>query len=252
MKSLLAAVLFLGACHTTLGQQAEVEDKGTKPNYRKLVEGLVSPNRPIKCSNRHRTISIPPNYNWKAQEQIEKNRRILFDYCEEALPFLIEGCTDARYSLMSRWSEDDDFYSWSAGSVCSEIISRHVEAFREHISFSDPHHWHQYNFVPLPHGAMTERDKQEIQEWWRGRKGMSLRELQVSAFDWAIEKRKQELKGLSNAEEKKGASDELKALVSAREKLRRSNKGLPAGVMWQSLLSPPKGHTVVPWNEKGE
>ncbi len=242
-------MLSLVACHTALAQHAEVKDRGTKPNYHKLVEGLVSPNRPIKCNNNDRTISIPPNYDWKAQEQIEKNRQILFDHCEEALPFLIEGCTDARYSLISKYSEDDDFYSWSVGRVCSEIISRHIEAFREHIRFSIPR-WHQYNFVPIPNGAMTE--KKEIQEWWRGRKGMSLQELQLAAFDWAVEKRKNELKESSNAEEKKEASEEIKSLVSARDKLGRSNKCLPGGVMWQSLLSPPKGYTIVPWTEKGK
>jgi hypothetical protein len=251
MKTLLAAVLFLVACHITLAQQTEVKDKGTKSNYRKLVEGLVSPNRPIKCNNYPPTISLPPNYDWKAQEQIEKNRRILFDHCEEALPFLLEGCTDARYSLMSKWSEDEDFYTWSVGRVCSEIISRHVEAFREHIRFSLPRH-HEYNFVPMPHGVMTEQDKKEIQEWWRGRKAKSLHDLQLEAFNWAIEKRKSELKRSRDAEGEKAGAGELKSLVSSRDKLRQSNKCLPSGVMWQSLLSPPEGYTVVPWTEKGE
>ncbi len=250
MKTLVAAVAFLVACHAALAQQAEVKDKGTRLDYRTLVQGLISPNRPIKCDNSKMTISIPPNYDWKAQERIERNRKILFEHCAEALPFLIEGCTDARYSLISKWSEDEDYYSWSVGRVCSEIIARHVEVFRHHIRFTLPM-WHQYNFIPLPRGNMTKRDKKEIQQWWRGRKGMSLRELQLAGFDWAIEKRKKELAGSLDAESKKEGSDELKSLVSARDKLKRSHTCLPSGVMWQSLLSPPKGYAVVPWTEKG-
>ena len=244
MNSLLTAVLFLAACQTALAQQAEVKDKGKELNYRELVKGLVSPNKPIRIRNYPRTISIPPNYDWKAQERIEKTRAILFDHCEEALPFLIEGCTDARYSLMSKWSEDPDYEAWSVGRVCSEIISRHVEVFRKQMEFGLMR-WHRYNFVP------EGKDKKEIQEWWRTRKNMSLRELQLAAFDWAIEKRKHEFKGQSDSEEK----GELKALVTARDKLRHSSKPLPDGAMWKSLVAPPKdylGYKVVPWTEKGE
>ena len=85
---------------------------------------------------------------------------------------------------------------------------------------------------------------------------MSLRELQLAAFDWAIEKRKKELKQElddhrnGTAEIKEAASKELNGLVSARDNLRRSHKCLPGGMMWKSLLSPPNGFIILPWNEK--
>jgi hypothetical protein len=249
MKTLLTTALFLAVCHAAIAQQAEVKDKGKELDYRKLVAGLVSPNKPIRIRNYPPTISIPPKFDWKAQERIEKNRAALYDHCEEALPFLIEGCTDTRFSLVSKWSEDEDYYTWSVGRVCSEIIQRHVEVFRDQMRFSLKR-WHQYNFVPTPH-ALTEKENKEIEEWWRGRKSMSLVELQVAAFDWAIEKRKHEFKGGADDEEK----GELKALVAARDKLRQSSKPLSDGVMWKSLVAPPKdylGYKVVPWTEKGE
>ena len=246
MKTLLTAVLFLATCHAATAQQAEVKDKGKELNYRELVKGLVSPNKPIRIRNYPPTISIPPNYDWKAQERIEKNRAILFDHCEEALPFLINGCTDARYSLVSKWSEDEDYYTWSVGRVCSEIVQRHVEVFREQMRFSLKR-WHQYNFVPTPH-AMTEKESKEIQEWWRARKGMSLRELQLAAFDWAIEKRRHEFKRQSDGEEK----GELKALATARDELRHSAKPLSDGVMWKSLVAPPRDYKVEMWTEKDQ
>ena len=135
-EGFLTAVLFLTGFQTVIAQQEEVRNKDKEWNYRNLVDGLVSPNRPIKCDNSNNTISFPPKYDWNAQKRIEKNRQILFEHCEEALPFLIEGCTDSRYSLTSRYSEDDDFYSWSVARVCSEIIARHVEAYRKHMRFS--------------------------------------------------------------------------------------------------------------------
>jgi hypothetical protein len=103
MKKFLIAVLFLAASQVATAQQGE--GKIAKLNYRELVKGLISPNKPIRIRNDPPTISIPPTYDWKAQERVEKNRAVLFDHCEEALPFLIEGCADARYSLVSKWSE---------------------------------------------------------------------------------------------------------------------------------------------------
>jgi hypothetical protein len=232
-----------------IAQDADTQGKD-KLDYRKLVEGLVSPNRPIRCDNRNRTISIPPRYDWSAQGRIEEKRRLLFNHCGEALPFLIEACTDGRYCLTSRWSEDDDFYSWSVGAVCSEIISRHVEAgFRDHMEFDDPPHWQRYDFVPRYYGAVSEKEKQEAQEWWRRHKAMPLHELQLAAFDWAIEKRTGEVNALSNPEEKKLAAEEVENLVSARNDLKRERKSVPPEKMWQSLVSPPTTHKVVPWSE---
>ena len=250
---LLAASLALLAAGPLL---YGADSSGEKLNFRKFVEGLVSPNRPIRC--REEEISIPPNYDWKAQERVETNRQILFDHCEEALPFLIEGCTDARYSLTSRWI--DDVYSWSVGQICLEIIAHHVEVFREDMSFSGPRHWHEYEFVPQLGYAIgkdvTDKQKKAIQEWWRGHKGKSIRDLQIEAFDWAIEKRKEERKRLSNGDQdsyqagdESGASDDIKQLIAARDKLKRSRTYLPPQKMRPSILSP-EGYTVVPWTEK--
>ena len=245
MKMLATALLFVAACNTVLAQQAEVKKEGKEQNYRELVKGLVSPNKAIRIRNDPATIAIPPNFDWKAQERIEKNRAILYEHCEDALPFLIEGCTDNRFSLVSQWSEDNDYYAWSVGRVCSEIISRHVEVFRDQMNFSLPR-YHRYDFVPVPH-ALMEMEQKEIREWWLTRKGMSLRELQLAAFDWAIDKRTQEFKGQADAEE-----GELKALIAAKNKLRRASKPLSDGVMWESLVAPPKHYKVVPWKEKDQ
>jgi hypothetical protein len=234
MRYLLAVSIVLATCGTAFPQA-----KDEKLDYRELVKGLVSPNKPIRIRNYPPTIAIPPNFDWKAQERIEKNRAILYEHCEEALPFLIEGCTDNRFSLVSQWSEDPDYYAWNVGRVCSEIIQRHVEVFRKQMNFS-LRRWHKYNFVPIGQAK-------EAREWWNKRKGMSLRELQLAGFDWAIEKVKHE----SDGEE----GGELKALVAARDKLRKASKPLPDGVMWESLVAPPKdylGYKVVPWNEKGK
>jgi hypothetical protein len=262
MRTLAAVVFFFAFCHAAIAQRAEVKEKGL--DYRKLVEGLISPNRAIQCDwddeADKATLSIPPNYDWKAQERIEANRKLLFDHCEEALPFLIEGCTDSRYSQTAPWSEDY-IVSRSVGWVCSEIIASYVEVFRKDITFNGPFHWHQYNFVPRlgyhQYNSVTRHlddtiiGKKEIQDWWRRHRGKSLRELQIEAFDWAIEKRKEEQERLSQGERDERISRDMKRLAADRARLSKSEKWLPPTRMWASIVSP-RGRKVVPWIEKGQ
>jgi hypothetical protein len=100
MKSALAVSIILAACSTASAQPAKEKDKSSEPNYRELVNALASPNKPVTCDNRGSPrLVFPPGYDNDAQIPVEKNRRMLYEHCAEALPFLIEGCTDARYSL---------------------------------------------------------------------------------------------------------------------------------------------------------
>jgi hypothetical protein len=241
------------ACPTELAA-AEKE-----PDYRKLVAGLVSPNQPPECEFDGPGIAVPPKYDWKAQGQIEKNRRVLYEHCKEAVPFLIEACTDDRYSLTSRWSEDDVFYNRCVGEVCLIIIEKNVEQFREFMEFADPGEWHDYDFVPHLNSAIgkgvTSERKKEIQDWWRSRKQESLRELQIEAFDWAVRKRSAELVGLSDSDKKSEEglqmARKVKKILTARDKLKRSKKCLPPAEMWGSVDSPNGlGFRIVPWEER--
>ena len=190
MQFILAVVVALVAAQAGLAQQAEPQNKGTKPNYRELVKGLASPNKPIKIEDHdgEETLSIPPHYDQKAQQRIEINRAVLDQHCEKALPFLIEGCADARYSLTTEFEGTHD--NWSVGEICEHIIADHVELFRQYMRFDGAGHWDQYNFVPrldTDNGmVVTDKRRREIEEWWRKHKNKSLHDLQLEAFDWAI------------------------------------------------------------------
>ncbi|MEN6407658.1 MAG: hypothetical protein ABFC77_14455 [Thermoguttaceae bacterium] len=224
MRLFLTVLAFSVVCSTAFAQQAETKDNGARPDYRELVKGLVSPNKPIKCYGEDQT-SFPPGYDRAAQSPIEKNRRILYEHCAEALPFLMEGCTDTRYSLT--WKSDSYADNSCVGEVCLEIIASHLEVYRKHMSLRSKERYYTYRFVPRINGAIgeqvTEEKKKEIEDWWRGRKGKNLLELQVEAFDWAIAKRKKEF---GNREES-DAAKEIKHLVAARNKLEHDRKCLP-------------------------
>ena len=255
MRTALAFIAVTIALGTTLGCAPGTRSptQNTERDYRKLVEGLVSPNCPIWIVNGREyttAISIPPDYDWKAQKRIDENRELLSAHLEEALPFLIEGCTDTRYSLSGR-GDGDYVINSCVGWVCENIIVEPVEVFREFMRFSDPMEWQRYNFVPrlsiTIDTHVTDEQKKEVQDWWQRRKDKSLRELQIEAFDWAIEKRTKEFEKYKERER----PDDIDRLTAARDKLSRGTRYLPprGHISW-SILSPPKDLRVVPWTER--
>ena len=220
---------------------AEIEKlggKGKELYYRKLVEGLVSPNKPAKCDVDDSRPTYPPNYDKEAQARIEKHQQILSDHCDVALPFLIEGCTDSRYSLT--WQSDSYCGNACVGEVCLGIVTSYLEIYREYMpSLVEKIRCRAYNYVPRIHGAIgnevSEEKKKEIEEWWRARKGKTLLQLQLEAIDWAIEKRKEERKhalGGKHDWEVQAvleATKEIKRLVAVRDKIKHDGKCLPPG-----------------------
>jgi hypothetical protein len=159
------------------------ESKGKRPDYRELVKGLVSPNEPIQYKDSESDHdSLPAGYDPTAQARVEKNRRLLYEHCEEALPFLMEGCLDSRYSLT--WQSDSYLCTLGVGNVCLEIVAAHVEMYREHMRFSKTD-FYAYSFVPRLQtplgGQVSDKERKEIEQWWRTRKGKSLLELQIEA-----------------------------------------------------------------------
>jgi hypothetical protein len=203
------------------------ESAKDKLDYRELVKGLVSPNKLIEVYDED-SLRFPRNYDSVAQERIEKNRRVLYKHCAEALPFLIEASTDARYALT--WKSDSYAESMCVGEVCLEIVRSHLELYRAYM----PSTWRkdrsfEYSFVPRIGGTgkqVTEEEKKIVQQWWQERKGKTLIELQVEAFDWSIKKRSRE----------EGGKEEVDRLIAIRDKLKKERKCLAPRSIPPSVL----------------
>jgi hypothetical protein len=201
-----------------------------KLDYRELAKGLVSPNKPCKCEIGGTEVQFPPGYDAAAQDRIEKNRQTLYEHCEDALPALTEGCTDSRYSMT--WRSDSYCGNMCVGEVCLEIIADRLEAYRRYMSLGTKEDYWGFRFVPRLHGAIgddvTDARKKEIEDWWRGRKGKTLVELQIEAFDWAISKRTEQDKRSRPANGGKSVfGEEIDRTVAARDKIRKEGKCLP-------------------------
>jgi hypothetical protein len=223
-----SATLLSQAAAARGGNPSDANDK--KLDYRNLVKGLVSPNKPCECAIDGNEVQFPHGYDAAAQDRIEKNRRTLYEHCDDALPALIEGCTDSRYSMT--WRSDDYCGNMCVGEVCLEIIAKHLEAYRRYMSLGTKAEYYGFRFVPRLNGAIgdqvTDARKKEIADCWRGRKGKTLVELQIEAFDWAISKRTEQDKGSRAANGGKSVfSDEIDRTVAARDKIKKEGKCLP-------------------------
>jgi hypothetical protein len=238
MRILLAVSICLAAYGTAFAQPTADKADGIKVNYREVIQGLASPNKPIVIADNHNDrLNIPPGYDMEVQKQIEDKRRLLYEKCEEALPFIIEACTDPRYSLT--WKSDSYTQNVCVGEVCLEIIAAHLEVYREYMTtLGDKGRYYGYRFVPRINGAIgaevTQEEKKKIEDWWRGRKDKTLLELQIEAFDWAIEKRRNDFE---RPYDKSEATADIERLVAARDKLKQDRKCLPPGYIPPSVNS---------------
>jgi hypothetical protein len=130
------------------------------------------------------------------------------------------------------WRSDSYCGNMCVGEVCLEIIAHRLEAYRRYMSLGTKEDFYGYEFVPRLNDAIgdhvTDARKKEIEDWWRKRKHKTLVELQIEAFDWAINKRIDQDKRSRAANGGKSIfSDEIDRTVAARDKIRKEGKCLP-------------------------
>ncbi len=184
------------------------EPLAAKTKYRDLIKQLVSPNVKAESGVRGDAwVKFPKGYDVAAQDKIDDVREELQRSVAEALPYLIESLGDKRYCMTINWAEGDGYYNRSVGEICHEIITSHMEIYRDKIPVGSPRRWHRYDYPNIS------------KKWWEARKGKSLAELQVEAIDWAIATRKADD---DDGQFKDTREDELAALTKLREKIAES------------------------------
>jgi hypothetical protein len=215
MPSLLLGLLLI-VCHSAAAEpatkEAATKDARAK-EFKALIEQLASPNmKPMTHNDGDATVKFPPRYDVQAQARINEARKQLQRDVEEALPFLVEALNDARYSLTMDWADGDGYYNRSVGEVCEEVITSHLEIYRDKIRFSSPQHWRRYNGAPIS------------KEWYEPRKDRSLAELQVEAVERALALRKADRGKSEPKEVREESNKEVSALEALRDQIVKSGK----------------------------
>lgn len=212
--ALITLAAFVLSVHVTnCFSQDKEQTSETALQYKAMIDQLASPNAKPKThiNGKPYKVRFPADYDDKSQELVDEARRSLNRDIAKALPFLIDGLNDKRYSMTIRWGEGDAYYNKTVGEICSEIISANLEVYRKEITFLGPQHWHQYTFPNVN------------KEWLAKNSSRTLIEMQLEAIDWAIEQRAKE-NGRIDREDR---AQEPKKLQAMRDKLKESKEPLP-------------------------
>jgi hypothetical protein len=193
MKCALEAVLctvgtWLWVCQAPLW--ADGKGHRTKQVYRKRVELLIGELRSVNKDPNPKFEPIrgfPKDYDGEAQKRIEKARRKLIHLGKDAFPILIEHLKDTSYS---RSICTAILRSLSVGDVCFQIIEEQVDLagmrYKSREGSDGEYHVHRGYFSQYCKGAWYTRDG--LRKWWKEHQHRSLREMQIEALKWAIER----------------------------------------------------------------
>jgi hypothetical protein len=153
----------------------------TEKDCEKLVEQLASPHKP-PFAERY-VLDLPERVDLdrlqKKQEKIKEAYDALSANVEVALPALIKGTSDDRFSYVYEVGWNGAFTKASVGHACYRILTQNVEAYHKHTYRTDgTHPPRSLHFIADGCGGLD--------KWWEKRKGKSLASLQLEAIEWAM------------------------------------------------------------------
>ncbi len=132
-------------------------------------------------------IGLPEDYDWEAQKEVTDARRKLVALGKDAFPALIDHVDEPAYSLSFSTAI---MRAFSVGEVCFMILKDQVDLGEMNYKFrpgSDgKDHVFKGYFSQFSGGRWYSQDG--LRTWWRGHRQMTLREMQVEALQWRIER----------------------------------------------------------------
>jgi hypothetical protein len=171
---MLLGIFVLGC--PAIARSADPPTKRQAQKYRALVEQLASPNKEATThvNGDPEKVIFPKDYDVQAQKSVGAARAELHQNFAEALPYLIDGLEDKRYSMTVSIVDGEAYYNYSVGQICRELICLELEVYRDSFIFTKQE-YHAFNY-PIS------------KEWYSTRTKKTVPELQIEAIDWAITK----------------------------------------------------------------
>lgn len=152
-----------------------------------LILQLRSANKDPNPNRDMSLLLLPEDYDWEAQEEVGVAYRKLIALGKDAFPALIDHVNEPAYSLSRSMSI---MRSFSVGEVCFMILEDQVDLGKMNYkgrpgSDGKSHQFKGY-FSQFSGGRWYSQDG--LRAWWRGHRQMTLREMQVEALQWRIER----------------------------------------------------------------
>ncbi len=161
-------------------------DKGSAPvtlkHCEKLVEQLANPHKPPFPGRSTTLPELPPGISetalLKQQRPVQDAYVDLGKNFSIALPAIVKGVRDERYSYTSEVARNGCYENSTVGNACSRLIYRHVEIHAPITTTLDnDQFFHGLSYIEHCGG---------IEKWWKSRSKMTLAEMQLETLDWVV------------------------------------------------------------------
>lgn len=164
----------------TLPCLATAQDKPVdKPVTREQCDAWVKQlvNRQAWPYKEPYVLNSPRNSGDAAYQDVKAAYDLLAKNVVLALPSLVEGVGDKRYSY---WQESTSgaYVPRSVGEACRELITFQVEVYRDDLYLLDD--------TGVPRTLHFIRNNGGHKKWYESRKDKPLYDLQLEALDWAL------------------------------------------------------------------
>ncbi|MEI8379169.1 MAG: hypothetical protein WCJ09_03515 [Planctomycetota bacterium] len=196
-----------GVCVASPLAKDEITDEAIKA----LVSQLVSPNHAPEIHGIHAKYGT--DFNRDVQKQVHRAWHELRRLAPRSFPFVFDHVSDKRYALTADSGDLDENYS--VGFLCRDIV----------VSSLQPDVWDHKeggtSFKRRPnqpdyvrhHGLLA---PESAKEWWKTRKNLSLREMQLEVLEWVLAEEQKNPTKYTDQDRKK-VQMELEALKSSSE-----------------------------------
>jgi len=128
------------------------------------------------------TLEPPQNVDRKGLEVVKVAYEKLASHFEIALPSLISGLRDRRYSYYQEVPTNGAFVCHDIGDACYDLISRRIEVYRGSLEELDE--------TGVPRSPDFIDAQGGVEKWYASRIGRLLLDLQLEAIDWALKQPK--------------------------------------------------------------
>jgi hypothetical protein len=190
--SICCALLGLGDVLTIPPMPTTPKEKTSEPD-RMAIEALVaqlrSPNKDPNPKLRNGYFKFPEDFDFRAQEGVEAARQKLLQLSTDAFPVLIEHLNDKGYC---RSVEGAVLSGHSVGRECFEIIEEQVVvsgmSYKSRKGSDGEWHVHWRYFTQFSDGGKALYTAEGMRRWWKEHKHQSLREMQIEAVQWGIDR----------------------------------------------------------------
>jgi hypothetical protein len=157
-----------------------------------LIAQLRSPNKDPnpKLDNR---LGIPKEYDFQAEKRVLAAQQKLIEVGKVAFPNLIEHINDKAFSHSMIGTTAVLVLGRSVGQACFDIIEKQVDiagmTYKSRQGADGQ--WHTYRGYFSQFSSKGEHYSQDgLRRWWRSHRHQSVKEMQMDAMRWAIDREK--------------------------------------------------------------